>query len=145
MKTEAGAGTKALTVEAPSRFVVLPDFFADDMVVDATQIPAATAELPSENLLVHLLPDRKAIVVTVADSRDQDAKVTLSGKDAQRLIRRSEVYYGAGKVWVAVLEAPRHLVPTRHPPGRNRQNPAPGVDGAVSGPVARSTGKAPIR
>ena len=106
VKTEAGAGTKALTVNAPSHFVVLPDFFADDMVVNATQIPVATAELPSENFLVHLPPDRNAIVITVADSREKDAMVTLSGKDSSRLIDRSEVFYGDGKVCVAVLEAP---------------------------------------
>lgn len=84
----------------------MPDFFADDIVVDAAQIPIATAELPSENFLIHLLPDRNAIVMTVADSREQDAKVTLSGSDSQRLINRSDVYYGSGKVWVAVLKAP---------------------------------------
>ena len=106
VKTEARAGAKALAVSAPSRFVVMPDFFADDIVVDATQIPIDNAELPSENFLIHLLPDQNAIVMTVADSREQDARVTLSGKDAERLINRSEVYYGSGKVWVAVLEAP---------------------------------------
>ena len=68
VKTEARAGAKALAVEAPSRFVVLPDFFADDIVVDAAEIPVATAELPSENFLVHLLPDRNAIVMTVAEA-----------------------------------------------------------------------------
>ncbi len=106
VKTEVRSGAKALAVRAPSRFIVMPDFFADDIVVDAAQIPIATAELPSENFLIHLLPDRNAIVMTVADSREQDAKVTLSGSDSQRLINRSDVYYGSGKVWVAVLEAP---------------------------------------
>ena len=106
VKTEVRSGTKALAVAAPSRFVVMPDFFADDIVVDATQIPIDNAELPSENFLIHLLPDSNAIVMTVADSREQDARIALAGKDAGRLINRSDVYYGGGKVWVAVLEAP---------------------------------------
>ncbi len=114
VKTEVRAGAKALAVAAPSRFVVLPDFFADDIVVDATEIPVANAELPSENFLVHLLPDRNAIVMTVAESREQDSRVTLSGKDSQRMIDRSEIYFGqSGKVWVAVLEVARHLAPAR--------------------------------
>lgn len=107
VKTEVRAGAKALAVEAPSRFVVLPDFFADDIVVDATEIPVASAELPSENFLVHLLPDRNAMVMTVAESREQDARVALSGQGAERMIGRSEIFYGkSGKAWVAVLETP---------------------------------------
>ncbi len=106
VKTEARPGTKALAVAAPSRFIVMPDFFADDIVVDAAQIPVDSAELPSENFLIHLLPDHNGIVMTVADSREQDARITLAGKDAARRINRSEVYYGSGKVWVAVLDVP---------------------------------------
>ena len=97
----------AMVVEAPCRFVVLPDFFADDIVIDATQIPVAKAELPSENFLLHLLPDGQAIVMTVANSREQDAQVELAGQDggADDPPQRDPVRQ-AGKVWVAVLEAP---------------------------------------
>lgn len=105
--TEWAAGS--LRIEAPCRFVVLPDFFADDIVVDATEIPAttATAELPSENFLLHMLGEGEAIVMSVSDTRQQDALIRLSGRDARRVIRYSEIYYGKkGKVWVAVLEDP---------------------------------------
>ena len=121
VKTEARAGVKALAVDAPSRFVVLPDFFADDMVVDATQIPVGSAELPSENFLVNLLPDKNAIVMTVADNRDQDARVTLSGQDAQRgdqpqrdLLRLERQGVGGG------ARSARHLAPARHCQERGR-------------------------
>jgi len=107
VRTEPRGGVSGLSVEAPCRFMVLPDFFADDMVIDAAEIPVGTAELPSENFLLHLLPSREAIVMTVASNRGQDARIDLDGQAEQRLVRRSETFYGdKGKIWVAVLQAP---------------------------------------
>ncbi len=105
VKSEPREGASGLCVEAPSRFVVLPDFFADDIVIDAAEIPVSTGELPSENFLLHMLPGRDAIVMTVASNRGQDARIELSGQGAQRLVSSSQMYYGArGKIWVAVLQ-----------------------------------------
>ncbi len=39
VKTTAGVGVQRLRVSAPCRFAVLPDFFGDDMLVDAAAIP----------------------------------------------------------------------------------------------------------
>ena len=104
VKTEPQANVAGLSVAAPCRFAVLPDFFADDIVIDAAELPVAAAELPSENFLLHLLPGRDAVVMTVASQRDRDARITLSGEGAQRQIDKSVMYYGAkGKIWVAVL------------------------------------------
>ena len=69
VKTEARPGTTALSVQAPCRFLVLPDFFADDIVIDSAGLSVTHAELPSENFLLHLLPERDAIVMTVASNR----------------------------------------------------------------------------
>ncbi len=107
IKTEPREGAEGLSVEAPCRFLVLPDFFADDIVIDAAEIPMASAEIPSENFLLHLLPDRQAIVMAVADNRGQDARINLSGEEGGRLVRSSRMSYGkGGKIWVAVLQAP---------------------------------------
>ncbi|MGA2033821.1 MAG: carbohydrate binding domain-containing protein [Thermoguttaceae bacterium] len=107
VKTEPRAGAEGLSVEAPCRFLVLPDFFADDIVIDAAEIPMASAEIPSENFLLHLLPDRQAIVMAVAANRGEDARINLSGQDGGRLVRSSRMSYGkGGKIWVAVLDAP---------------------------------------
>jgi hypothetical protein len=104
VKTEPQANVAGLSVAAPCRFAVLPDFFADDIVIDAAELPVAAAELPSENFLLHLLPGRDAVVMTVASQRDRDARITLSGAGEQRQIDKSVMYYGAkGKIWVAVL------------------------------------------
>ncbi|MGA2066007.1 MAG: carbohydrate binding domain-containing protein [Thermoguttaceae bacterium] len=104
VKTEPRDGATGLFVEAPCRFAVLPDFFADDIVVDAAEIPVPTAELPSENFLLHLSPDHEAIVMTVAGNRGRDAQIDLAGEGTERLIRRSRMDYGPkGKIWVAVI------------------------------------------
>ncbi len=105
LKTEALAGLEALSVEAPCRFAVLPDFFADDIVVDAAEIPVDAAELPSENFVLHMVGDSDAIVMSVSDDRQQDVRIGLSGSGAARRIDRSEIGYGkGGKIWIAVLE-----------------------------------------
>ncbi|NLF68266.1 MAG: hypothetical protein GX575_04335 [Candidatus Anammoximicrobium sp.] len=104
VKTEPQANVTGLSVAAPCRFAVLPDFFADDIVIDAAELPVAAAELPSENFLLHLLPGRDAVVMTVASRRDRDARITLSGEGDQRRIDRSVMDYGPkGTIWVAVL------------------------------------------
>ena len=105
VKTEPRTGTTGLSVAAPCRFVVLPDFFADDIVIDATEIPVAAADLPSENFLLQLAPSRESIVMSVASNRGQDARIELSGEAQQRLIQRGQMEYGPqGKIWVALIE-----------------------------------------
>jgi len=105
VRTEARAGATGLQVEAPCRFAVLPDFFADDIVVDAAEIPVDEAELPSENFLLHMLGEGDAIVMSVADTREQDFAIALAGEHSGRVIRHSRIQYGKeGKIWVAVIE-----------------------------------------
>lgn len=104
VKTQAARGVSAVRIEAPSRFVVLPDFFADDIVVDANEIPMPTAELPSENFLLHMLGDGEAILMSVSNYREQDARVRLAGEAPERVITGSEIPCGKdGKTWIALL------------------------------------------
>ena len=108
LETEPLAGTDGLRVEYPSRFLVLPDFFADDVVIDATKIPVARAELPSENFLVHLSGQGNSIAVCVFENQEQEVRVTLSGEGGQRTITGSEIRFGKGrKIWTALLESPQ--------------------------------------
>jgi len=103
-----GAGATKLRVECPSRYVLLPDFFSDDIVIDAAKIPPATAELPSENFLLHLAGKGEAIAMCVFENRDQDVKVTVAGTGDQRAFTGSEIEFGKDrKIWVALLEAPQ--------------------------------------
>jgi hypothetical protein len=103
---EPGAGAAKLRVECPGRFGVLPDFFADDITVDATRLPLDTVELPSENFFVHLTGEGDAIGVCVFENRQQDIKVTLSGAGAGRILTGSEIAFEGKKIWAALMEEP---------------------------------------
>src|SRR3954470_16580733 len=94
LETAPGAGAGRLRVETPSRFAVFPDFFADDIVVDATKIPAAAIEAPSENFLLNLGGKNDSIVMSVFENRDQDVKLTLGGEGAARAFSGSEIQFG---------------------------------------------------
>jgi len=105
LETSPGAGAARLRVEAPSRFVVFPDFFADDIVVDAAKVPIASIEAPSENFLLHLGGKNDAIVMAVFEHRDQDVRLSLAGDGEKRAFTGSEIQFGkSGKVWVSLLE-----------------------------------------
>lgn len=105
LEIDPGAGAERLQVECPSRFAVLPDFFADDIVIDAAKIPVATAELPSENFIMHLAGNGDAIALCVFENREQDVRVALAGDGEMRLITGTEIQFGKGrKIWVALIE-----------------------------------------
>ena len=108
VKTEPKEGVRALRVEAACRFAVMPDFFADDIMLDATELPVARAELPSENFLLEMLEGNDALLMSVWTEQDEDVAVTLSGQEAAKRIDGAEIQYGAkGNVWVAVMTAPQ--------------------------------------
>ena len=104
IKTTAAGGVAKLRITAPCRFAVMPDFFGDDIMVDAATIPVGRAELPSENFLLHMMHGGQAILMTVSESRGSDVGITLS-KSAPRRIESSEISYGLKKphIWVAIL------------------------------------------
>jgi len=107
VETRPRSGVTALRVEAPCRFAVLPDFFADDIVADAAELAVSETELPSENFLLHMLGGGEAIVMAVWHPAGEDVRVSLDGHGQTRTITRSEIPYGKdGKVWVAVLNGP---------------------------------------
>jgi hypothetical protein len=101
----AGEGVQRLRVAAPCRFAVLPDFFGDDMLIDAAALPVAQAELPSENFLLHLLAGGDAMLLTVSESRDNEVRIALSATEPREIVA-SEVAFGTkgrSRIWIAVL------------------------------------------
>ena len=107
LQIEPGVGAAKLRVESPGRFVILPDFFADDITLDAVKLPLASVELPSENFVLHPTANGEAIAMCVFENRQQDVKVTLAGKGGQRHVTGSEIGFEKKKIWVAVLDAPQ--------------------------------------
>lgn len=107
VECERAAGDLPLRIECPSRFVVLPDFFADDILVDARRLPVDAADLPSENFVLHFAGRGEAIGMCVFEDRDQEVRVTLAGQGEARAITGTEIRFGKDrKIWFAVLERP---------------------------------------
>ena len=108
IEAEPRSGAGRLRVESPGRYVVLPDFFADDILIDATKIPVPKIAVPSENFLLHLTGKQDAIAMCVFENREQDVNLTLTGKGDRRIVTGSEVHFGKGrKIWLALLEGPQ--------------------------------------
>ncbi|MBI3878453.1 MAG: hypothetical protein HY301_00095 [Verrucomicrobia bacterium] len=107
VQTEPRAGATGLRVVAPCRFAVLPDFFADDIVVDANELAVSETELPSDNFLMHMLGDGDAVVMAIWHPAKDDVRITLSDREKSKVIAHSEIHYAkGGKVCVAVLDSP---------------------------------------
>jgi len=107
VQAEPGTGAGTLRVECPARFGVLPDFFADDITIDATRLPLDATEVPSENFFMHLTAAGDAIAMCVFENRQHDVKVTLKGAGDRRIITGSEIGFEGKKIWVALMEAPK--------------------------------------
>lgn len=104
VKTTATASTGQLRIEVSCRFAVMPDFFADDIVVDAAALPAARADLPFENFLLHFVGNGDAILAAISPDQGEDSVITLSGQGDQRRINASTIPYGESKtLWLAAL------------------------------------------
>ncbi len=106
LQVEPRAGAAWLRVECPSRFVVLPDFFADDLLIDARTIRPDRVELPSENFLLNLAGQGDSLTMSVFENRRQDAVVRLSGQGEERVVAVSEIPFEGKKVWIATLDGP---------------------------------------
>ena len=134
---EPKEGVRALRVEAPCRFAVMPDFFADDIMLDATELPVARAELPSENFLLEMLEGNDAVLMSVWTEQDEDVAVTLSGRQADKRIDGAEIQYGAkGNVWVALMTAPQIWHVRDIGQAGHEEGDSAGLEAALSGGVA---------
>ncbi len=107
VQAEPATGAGKLRVECPGRFGILPDFFADDITIDATRLPLDAVELPSENFVLQLSGGGDAIAMSVFENRRQDVRVTLDGAGASRVVTGSEIAFEDKKIWVTLMEAPQ--------------------------------------
>lgn len=103
-----GPDAAKLRVDSAGRFAILPDFFADDIVLDATSIAAQAVDIPSENFLLLPTGHEDCIVMCTFENREQDVRISLAGSGANRTIASSEIGFGGSRrIWVALLDAPR--------------------------------------
>ncbi|MGA2496836.1 MAG: hypothetical protein ABSH20_03800 [Tepidisphaeraceae bacterium] len=99
-------GASRLRICDQSQYVVIPDFFADDMVLDpAVENGSRRIGLPAENSLLGLTDNGGTIVACVWPSSRQNADLLLVGDVGKRTISGYEIDLPAdGRLWIAVME-----------------------------------------
>ncbi len=106
VEVQPGEGMERLRLEATSRYAVVPDIFAGDMVINPATVAQSRLRLPSENLLLHLTTGGNAIVACVWRSAEQAVRLTLGDGGDGRAITETEVACPKNySVSVAVLAA----------------------------------------
>lgn len=104
VEVRPGDGVDRIRVEAPSRYVAVPDFFGDDMILSPEGFAGPRVGLPAENFLLHFTDRGNCLVMCVWPSSQQQAAALLAGEGPQRAIAGSEIQCLAGKgLWVAAL------------------------------------------
>ena len=91
--------TSTLTVATKARYVVVPDFFANDMIFDAKSL--TSAGLPAENFFLNLIDGRDSIMMCVWQPRRLGASAAITSSN--RCSNTIECVGGKG-VWLAFLE-----------------------------------------
>jgi hypothetical protein len=100
-----GAGVDFVRVAADTDYLVVPDFFADDLVYTPYMFDTPWTGLPAENFFFHLAGAGDAIVTCVWESTGRNSRVLFSGEGAERRIGASEIECIPGKsVWAAFME-----------------------------------------
>lgn len=74
LEVSPGKGMNKLLVQVDSRYVVVPDFFADDLVFNPESFEDSRIGLPAENFLLHMLKGNDGIVMCVWESDKQNAQ-----------------------------------------------------------------------
>ncbi len=155
-----GGGVRTLRVGGRIRYVVVPDYFADDMVYRADKLPAPVIGLPTENFFLSLIEGGDALVMCVWKSKRQNARVVRLHGPQGRVVCEIECRRGKS-IWVAVLEHPgiwhsrafkardrgRQVVLAWHPPfpARWRASVSQPDGTAASRPLRTEGGRALVR
>jgi hypothetical protein len=115
-----------LLVHANTQCVVVPEFFAEDLVYAATAAAPARVGLPTENQVLQLVEGGDSIVMSVWASPDQRADLLRSPQAGGRATGGVEIACRKGQsLWVACLEgrgiwnggvAPEAFAPPWRPP-----------------------------
>ncbi|NQT51271.1 hypothetical protein HQ576_04440, partial [bacterium] len=100
-----GPGVRTLRVGGRIRYVVVPDYFADDMVYRAAALPAPVVGLPTENFFLSLIEGGDALVMCVWKSKKGHARVVRLPGPQRRAACEMDCQKGES-IWVAVLEHP---------------------------------------
>ncbi|MCC6698228.1 MAG: hypothetical protein IT365_21575 [Candidatus Hydrogenedentes bacterium] len=98
-------GAAALGVRLDSEFLVIPDFFADDLVYTPDDLMTLRSGLPAENFLMLLASGGDAIATCVWPSREQHAVAIRTEAKPVRIVGADISFERNASVWVAFHEA----------------------------------------
>ncbi len=105
LEARPGEATGGLTVRSKTRYVVVPDYFGDDMVFEGDV--AKDTCLPAENFCLNLIDGGDAIVMSVWQSNEQDVWLTSTRSEKDGTHGSIRIGCVKGKsVWLAFLETP---------------------------------------
>ncbi len=100
-----GEGTGRLLVNGEARYLVVPDFFGNDMVFRAGDMSRPRLRLPAENFFLQMLDGGNALVMCVWQSGARGAVAIRSGPKERPAIAGCEIDAVKDKsLWVACLE-----------------------------------------
>jgi hypothetical protein len=105
VETRLGQGTDRVAVLVETRYLVIPDYFGDDLVYQPKTISRPRLRLPTENMLLSLLDAGNAEVMCVWSSSKQEAVALQSKADPAASIPGYEIQAAGDKpIWIACLE-----------------------------------------
>lgn len=105
VEVRPGQNTARLLVWGKTRYVVVPEFFGDDMVFTADSFAGPWLGLPTENFLLGLADQGSAMLMCVWPSRRQAAHLIASAAGPARALAGLEIDCVKEKsLWVALLE-----------------------------------------
>ena len=109
LKPRKGAAHVEITVQA--RYVMLPDFFGDDVIYDPRRLKRDALTVPAENFLLSLPAGGRTIVASVwpgnlkkKDALEQKVDILLAGKNGSRHVRGHRIELLGRPVHIAVME-----------------------------------------
>lgn len=98
-------GVARLRLLHGARYVVIPDFFGDDMVFTPDSLVRDRMILPAENFFFTPLDGGAALLMCVSSARMQNAEALIARSSEQRSFAGCEVDCAAGKnIWLASID-----------------------------------------
>lgn len=101
------AGVARLRLQNAARYVVIPDFFGDDMVFTPDALPRERIRLPAENFFLTPLAGGAGLLMCVSSTRLQDVEAIRSDTTEGHAFAGLEVDCVPGqRFWLASLDGP---------------------------------------
>ena len=105
LEVSPGKGMNKFLIQVNSRYVVVPDFFADDLVFNPEGFEGSLVGVPAENFLLHMLEDNDAIVMCVWESDKQSTQAVSLSAGQGHVISSCDIECVKDKrIWVAFME-----------------------------------------